>query len=277
MNTVTTSKTSSLWPRIITSLILIPSALAAVYMGGWILAAWASAAGVAMAREWVRIVHREPAVGWRLGVHAFAILASQALLVLGHADYAMASIFLAALIGNVLALRNEERSIWTVMGILFIAFPCLAFAHLRTLNPYGFETVVWLLCIVWATDSAAYLAGSIFQGPKLAPRISPNKTWAGAIAGLAAGIVIGIVLTQLTGFAAHPAYVGVCALVSLLTQCGDLAESLMKRTYGVKDASDLIPGHGGALDRLDGLIVATSGVALLAVLTGQSPLMWALP
>lgn len=277
MNTVTTSKSSSLWPRIITSLILIPSALAAVFTGGWILAAWIAAAGVAMAREWVRIVHREPVIGWRVGLHAVAIFASQALLVLGHMDYAMASIFLAALVGNVVALRNEERSIWTVMGILFIAFPCLAFASLRMLAPFGFETVVWLLCIVWATDSAAYLAGSTFQGPKLAPSISPNKTWAGAIAGLAGGIVVGIALTQVTEFVAHERYVAVCALVSVLTQCGDLAESLMKRTYGVKDASDLIPGHGGALDRLDGLIVATSGVALIASATGHSPLIWALP
>ncbi|MEQ1753163.1 MAG: phosphatidate cytidylyltransferase [Micropepsaceae bacterium] len=277
MTTVSPNRSSSLWPRIITSIILIPSALAAVYAGGWILAVWASAAGLAMAREWIRIVHREDSPGWRLALHAVAILASQVLLIFGRMDYALASIFLAALLGNVLAMRQEERSIWTVMGILFIALPCLAFSNLRMLTPFGLETVIWLLCIVWATDSAAYLAGSTFGGPKLAPRISPNKTWVGAISGLGAGIAAGILLTQLTGFVARENYVAACALVSMLTQCGDLAESFLKRTFGVKDASDLIPGHGGALDRLDGMIVATSGVALLVSIYGQSPVLWAVP
>lgn len=277
MSKVGTGRTSSLWPRIITSAVLIPSALAAVYSGGWVLGLWASAAGVAMAREWTRIVHGEAKPGWRLALHAAAILSSQALLLLQHIDYAFGCIFLAAMVGNILAQRNEERSVWTVMGVLFIAVPCLAFSNLRMVSPYGLETVIWLLCIVWATDSAAYLAGSALGGPKLAPEISPNKTWIGAVSGLAAGILAGIVLTQLSGLAATEKYVAACAFVSILTQCGDLAESFMKRTFGVKDASDLIPGHGGALDRLDGMIVATSGVALLVSATGQTPIIWALP
>lgn len=275
--TTVSARTSSLWPRIVTSLVLIPSALAAVYAGSWVLAIWASAAGIAMSREWIMIVHRERQFGWRIALHAAAIVASQALLVAGFANYAMACVFLMALIGNVYAQRLGERSIWTVMGIIFIALPCLAFSELRMLSPYGLETVVWLLCIVWATDSAAYLAGSSLGGPKLAPFISPNKTWAGAVSGLAAGIVAGIVLTQVTGFVARESFVLACAGVSLLTQCGDLAESFLKRTFGVKDASDLIPGHGGALDRLDGMIVATAGVAILTGIIGHSPVVWAAP
>jgi phosphatidate cytidylyltransferase len=263
-------KQSSLLPRILTSIVLIPSALLAVYLGGWVLAAFASAAGLAMAREWVKIVHREDA-GWRLALHAMAIILSQALLVLGHSHYAMASILLMALIGNVYAQRLGERSAWTVMGILFVAVPCLAFSDLRLLVPFGLETVIWVLFLVWATDSAAYLAGSALGGPKLAPMISPNKTWVGAVSGMAAGIVVGITLAAVSGFEPGIAYVSACAAVSLLTQCGDLAESFLKRTFGVKDASDLIPGHGGALDRLDGLVVATCGVALFVQLAGFSP------
>ncbi len=276
MTTVSARK-SSLWPRIVTSLVLIPSALAAVYAGGWVLAIWAMAASIAMSREWIMIVHKERQPGWRLALHAAAIVMSQTLLVAGHANFAMAAVFFMALVGNVYAQRLGERSIWTVMGIVFIALPSLAFSELRMLTPYGLETVVWLLCIVWATDSAAYLAGSAFGGPKLAPQISPNKTWAGAVSGLAAGIIAGILLTQLSGFVAREPYVLACAGVSLLTQCGDLAESFLKRTFGVKDASDLIPGHGGALDRLDGMIVATSGVAILAGIIGHSPIVWAAP
>jgi phosphatidate cytidylyltransferase len=157
------------------------------------------------------------------------------------------------------------------MGILFIAFPCLAFSELRMLPSQGLETVVWMLCIVWATDSAAYLAGSALGGPKLAPLISPNKTWVGSVSGLAAGIVAGITLATLAGLSPVATYVAACAGVSVLTQCGDMAESFLKRTFGVKDASDLIPGHGGALDRLDGLIFATVGVAVFVRIAGQSP------
>jgi len=276
MTTVSARK-SSLWPRIVTSLVLIPSALAAVYAGGWVLAIWAMAASIAMSREWIMIVHKERQPGWRLALHAAAIGMSQTLLVAGHANFAMAAVFIMALVGNVYAQRLGERSIWTVMGIVFMALPSLAFSELRMLTPFGLETVIWLLCIVWATDSAAYLAGSVFGGPKLAPLISPNKTWAGAVSGLAAGIVAGILLTQIFGFVAREPYVLACAGVSLLTQCGDLAESFLKRTFGVKDASDLIPGHGGALDRLDGMIVATSGVAILAGIIGHSPIVWAAP
>jgi len=269
--TTLSAKNSSLWPRILTSLVLIPSALFAVYAGGWVLAVWAAAAGLAMSREWVKIVHREEAPGWRLALHAAAILPSQGLLLAGYPEYAMVCILLMALVGNVYAQRLGERSVWTVMGILFIAIPCLAFSELRMLPSQGLETVVWMLCIVWATDSAAYLAGSALGGPKLAPLISPNKTWVGSVSGLAAGIVAGITLATLAGLSPVATYVAACAGVSVLTQCGDMAESFLKRTFGVKDASDLIPGHGGALDRLDGLIFATVGVAVFVRIAGQSP------
>jgi phosphatidate cytidylyltransferase len=121
------------------------------------------------------------------------------------------------------------------------------------------------------------VAGSIFGGPKLAPLVSPSKTWAGAVAGLAAGTLISIVLAQAVEASASWQFVGASVVLSVLTQCGDLAESFLKRTFGVKDASDLIPGHGGALDRLDGLIFATLGLGAFVGLAGHSPLMWAVP
>lgn len=268
---------SSLWPRIAAAAVLIPAALVAVYVGGWVLGVWTAAAGFAMAREWVRIVHREN-FGWRLGLHAFALCASQGLLAFDKPDWALASIFLAALLGSVAAQARGEPTPWVILGILYIAVPCLSFVWLRHLIPHGFETVVWLLCVVWATDSAAYVAGSILGGPKLAPLISPSKTWAGATAGLAAGTLASILLTQVAGVAASWQFIGASVALSFLTQCGDLAESFLKRTFGVKDASDLIPGHGGALDRLDGLIFATLGLAAFVGLAGFSPIAWtALP
>ncbi len=267
------AKRSSLWPRILAAVVLVPAALGAVYLGGWVLAVWVVAAGVAMAVEWNAIVHRER-MGWRLGFHVAALAASQALVALGHADWALASILVVALVGNAVAQRREERGLWIVLGVLYIAVPCLALVWLREQAPYGLSMVIWLFLVVWATDSAAYLAGSTVGGPKLAPDISPSKTWAGAVAGLAAGVAATIGFAQLFGGVADVRLVAAGALLSLLTQCGDLAESSLKRTFGVKDASDLIPGHGGALDRLDGMIFATLGLAAYVAAANMSPLAW---
>lgn len=264
---------STLWPRILAAAILIPSALGAVYLGGWVLAVWTVAAGLAMAREWVQIVHRET-FQWRFALHAVALAASQALLALGHASWAFTAILLVALLGNIATRARNEPGIWVALGVVYIAIPCLAFVWLRNMEPNGLWTAVWLLCVVWATDSAAYVAGSAFGGPKLAPAISPNKTWAGAIAGLVAGALATLILSQLVGVVAVWPFVGAGLVLSLLTQCGDLAESSLKRTFGVKNASDLIPGHGGALDRLDGLIFATLGLAAYVDQFGMSPIAW---
>lgn len=266
-------KRSTLWPRILASVVLVPAALAAVYAGNWVLAVWVAAAGVAMAVEWTAIVHRER-MGWRLGLHVLALAASQALVVVGRADWAVASILVVALLGNVIAQGKGQRGVWVVLGIVYIAVPCLALVWLRQHVPHGFEMVFWLLLVVWATDSGAYVAGSVFGGPKLAPDISPSKTWTGAIAGLAAGIAATIGFAHYFGAAADPRFVAAGTALSLLTQCGDLAESALKRTFGVKDASDLIPGHGGALDRLDGMLFATLGLAGYVAWLGVSPIAW---
>jgi phosphatidate cytidylyltransferase len=266
-------KRSSLWPRILAAAVLVPAALGAVYVGNWVLAVWVVAAGVAMALEWTAIVHRER-LGWRLGLHVLALAASQALLAVGRPDWALASILFTALIGNLIAQGQQERGLWVALGILYIAVPCLALVWLRQQNPFGLETIIWLFLVVWATDSAAYVAGSVFGGPKLAPAISPSKTWAGAVAGLAAGIAATIVFAHWFGGAADAKFVVAGTALSLLTQCGDLAESSLKRTFGVKDASDLIPGHGGALDRLDGMIFATLGLAAYVEWAKDSPLAW---
>jgi phosphatidate cytidylyltransferase len=248
----------------------------AAYVGGWVLAVWTVAAGLAMSREWVAIVHRE-AFGWRFALHALALAASQGALAAGYPDWALTGILFVSLIGSVAAQAGQERAVWVVLGIVYIAVPCLAFVWLRQHVPHGFQTVLWLLCIVWATDSAAYAAGSILGGPKLAPQISPSKTWAGAVAGLAAGTLASILLAQVSGGVPDWRFIGVGVALSFLTQCGDLAESVLKRTFGVKDASDLIPGHGGALDRLDGLLFATLGLAAFVGVTGRSPFDWVLP
>lgn len=267
---------SNLLPRILAAVVLVPTALLAVWEGNWALGIFVSAAAVAMAREWCRMVHQED-MGWRFALHVLAIGASQTLVALGFAQWGLSAILVAALAGSAAAQARDERAIWVMLGILAIAVPCLAFVWLRQDPLNGFDTIIWLLCVVWATDSAAYVAGSYLGGPKLAPAISPSKTWTGAVAGLAAGALAGILLPQLAGKVATLQFVGASLALSVLTQCGDLAESFLKRNFGVKDASDLIPGHGGALDRLDGLIFATLGLAAYLLYAGQSPVAWIAP
>lgn len=264
---------SSFWPRTLAAAVLVPTTLAAVWVGGWILGVWTTAAGLAMSREWVRIVHAENLTGWHFGLHAAALATSQILLQLGHADWALAAILVVALLANVAARAGDEPGLWSVAGIVFIAVPCFALVWLRQ-SPHGAETVLWVFLVVWATDSAAYLAGSVFGGPKLAPAISPSKTWAGAVAGLAAGAAATIGWAQFLGLTPIAAFLAAGLGLAVLTQCGDLAESVLKRSFGVKDASDLIPGHGGALDRLDGMIFATLGLAAYVAWAGQSPIAW---
>ena len=264
---------SSLWPRIIAAAILIPAALLAVYDGGWILGVWTTAAGLAMAREWVSIVHRET-FGWRFALHAVALAVSQTLLALDHPDWAFTAILVVALLGSVAAQARHERGLWVALGVIYIAVPCLAFVWIRHSALFGLWSLVWLFAVVWATDSTAYVAGSVLGGPRLAPAISPSKTWAGAVGGLVAGVAATAILAHLLGIVAIWPFLAAGLVLSLLTQCGDLAESILKRTFGVKDASDLIPGHGGALDRLDGLIFATLGLAAYMQQTGQSPIAW---
>ncbi|MBI1211522.1 MAG: phosphatidate cytidylyltransferase [Alphaproteobacteria bacterium] len=263
---------STLWLRVLAAAVLIPVTLLFTFLGGWALSAWVALAGLAMSVEWVQIVHKER-FGWRFGLHALALASSLALAAIERPNLGWTAILVCALIGAVAAQAREERAIWMIVGIVYVATPCLAFAWIREVRPLGLETVVWLLAVVWTTDSVAYGAGSYLGGPKLAPSVSPKKTWAGAIGALICAAIVS------SGFAlaigANVAIVITVGLVlSLLTQMGDLAESALKRTFGVKDMSDLIPGHGGALDRLDGLLFATLGLAGALLVTGVSPLAW---
>jgi phosphatidate cytidylyltransferase len=127
---------------------------------------------------------------------------------------------------------------------------------------------VWLLLVVWTTDIGAYFAGRSIGGPKLAPRISPGKTWAGLVGGMAAAGLVGGLLTALAG-AGFWLAAGLGALLAAVAQAGDLFESRLKRHAGVKDSGHLIPGHGGLLDRIDGLVFAAPTFALVVALMGQ--------
>ncbi|MDX2113290.1 MAG: phosphatidate cytidylyltransferase [Alphaproteobacteria bacterium] len=172
------------------------------------------------------------------------------------------------------ALTAGESRAWQLAGYGYVALPCASLVWLRNaefasdLNG-GAHVVLYLLFVVWATDIGAYFAGKRIGGPKLAPALSPNKTWAGLLGGMAAAAAVGAICAS---FTPYPLSLVGCALLAMLlavvAQAGDLFESWLKRRAGVKDSGTLIPGHGGLLDRIDGLVTATPLFALMVYLSG---------
>lgn len=155
------------------------------------------------------------------------------------------------------------RMAWFVPGVIYLIIAGGCLIWLRGVNDTGFIVVCWLFALVWGTDSGAYVAGTMIGGPKLAPRISPNKTWAGLIGGMITAAIIGYsahVLFDLSNSAASIIILSIA--LAFLSQCGDLLESGAKRYFGVKDSGTIIPGHGGVLDRIDGLVAAAIGAGV---------------
>jgi phosphatidate cytidylyltransferase len=160
-------------------------------------------------------------------------------------------------------------------GTLWIVLAAAALLWLRTDLSAGRANLLFLLLLVWASDIGAYLVGRLVGGPRLAPLISPGKTWSGAAGGVAAALAVGWGAVWLLPTAASPAWVAaVAAVLCVIGQLGDLAESWAKRCFGVKDSGTLIPGHGGLLDRLDALIAVAPVAALLALWLGRGVLLW---
>ncbi len=164
--------------------------------------------------------------------------------------FALPLLFLPALAG--LSLLNQNRSVYIVFTLLIMV---AAFGLLVQRGDFGFAWIGWLIAVVVVTDVVGYFAGRIIGGPKFWPRVSPKKTWSGTVAGWIAAAVVGGLFMRLTGAGAE--LIGVSVALSMASQVGDIAESAVKRRMGVKDASNLIPGHGGVLDRFDGMLGAS--------------------
>lgn len=263
---------SALRLRILSSLVLGPLALAAVWFGRpWLPLLALLATGV-MDWEWARLSLRKGsnATGAVIVLSGIAALAAA----IGHTGLAL----LVALGGGVAVLAvalagGEAEPLWAAGGTLWIAVDMVGYLWLAGLPAQGRDNALWLLAVVWATDIGAYAVGRGVGGPRLAPRLSPNKTWAGLGGGVAAACLIGLATAYLTG--AAPLVLAVASLgLAVIAQLGDLAESLAKRHFGVKDSSHLIPGHGGLLDRLDGFLAAAAVASLATWLVGSPPLAW---
>lgn len=158
------------------------------------------------------------------------------------------------------------RRIMIGVGFAYIVLSMAALVSLRSVPEYGFELVVWLILVVIATDMGGYFAGRVFGGPKLWPAVSPKKTWSGAAGGWVLAMLVGIGFSTLTGVSMLPSLL-YSLIFAIVSQMGDLIESMLKRRFDVKDAGSFLPGHGGALDRFDGLMAA----ALASLVLGIGP------
>lgn len=240
--------------RVLSALVLIPVGLGCLWLGGWMWAALVALASVGLAFEWADLC-REPR--WPAAAQAILLVAAVTSATVGFGGSGV--LLLAG--GTIACWATRGRLAWA-MGLPYLGLPAIALVWLRGPGDAGRGDVLFVLLVVWATDIAAYAVGRMVGGPRLAPAISPGKTWSGAVGGLAGAVLV--------GWAAGLAAVPIAALLSVVAQAGDLMESALKRRFGVKDSGKLIPGHGGLLDRLDGVLAAAPVAALLVLATGRS-------
>ena len=263
--------------RAASAAILVPAALGVAYLGGPVFTAAVGVAGILAWLEWRRLLGR-PAVDPAGLVGLVGVAAICALFAtLGAAAAGAAAAATAAAVAG--AERGSLRARAAGMsGAGIILFLLVATLALRGDDAVGRATVFWLFAVVWASDTGAYAAGRALGGPRLAPRISPAKTWAGAVGGVAAAVGASILLGWLMALAGWAAerppltlLAAAGALGSIVGQMGDLAESAFKRRVGADDSGRLIPGHGGILDRSDALAAATFALMLATLASGAEP------
>ncbi|MBM3516491.1 MAG: phosphatidate cytidylyltransferase [Alphaproteobacteria bacterium] len=263
--------------RVASGLVLAPIAVASAWLGGWWFAVLTGAVALLAAGEWERLLGRRAGIA-TIGLGA-VILGGLFLAQIGLPLTALAAVLAAAGGAAGFALLNRRVSPWHAAGIVHLAVPVVALIWLRSEPSSGRASVLWLLLVVWATDIGAFACGRIIGGAKLAPRLSPGKTWAGAVGGLSAAALVGLVAASLDTVGLGPALGPVALIVllslvvSLAAQGGDLIESALKRRFLVKDSGRLIPGHGGVLDRVDSLLLASPAAAGIALAKGGA-LLW---
>jgi phosphatidate cytidylyltransferase len=258
-------KRSDLALRVVSSLVLVPLVIGITYVGGWPFALLWGAAAVGIWYEWSALVSggvRRPA----LLAGGLALVAATAFAGLGQVDHALIALALGILAAVVVA--KPSRRIWTASGIVYAGAALLAPIVLRQDAEFGFVAVLLLYAVVWATDIGGYFGGRAIGGPKLWRRVSPNKTWSGALSGTAAAIVAGLAVSRFGGAPALLLMVPVILILSVVSQAGDLFESAIKRRFDAKDSGHILPGHGGLMDRLDGFLVAATVAALIGLAHG---------
>ena len=252
----------NLMMRVLAAAVLAPAAIAIAYAGGWLWLSLVTLAAIGLYVEWLTIV----------GARAPRVMAAGIMTLVGAAIWLgigrIGATYVIVVLGVIVAaLLSPHRRGWAAAGGCY-AFAALIASVLVRLDPvWGFTALMFVLLVVWVTDIGGYFAGRGIGGPKLWPRVSPKKTWAGAIGGFALSLVIAAGFAAFDLGKAGPLLL-LAAVLSVASQLGDLFESAVKRRFGVKDSSQIIPGHGGLLDRLDGFVAAVVLAAIFGLLQG---------
>ena len=258
--------------RVISAVVILPLAIAAIWFGGMAFSVMVLLIAVAMGWELSRLCQAAPGVA--ILVVAIFLLTGGLSLLESYQGAIASAVGGTAIIALLLQFSRSGAPKILIMGIAYISIALLSIVWLRFGGEGGLLLFFWMTAVVVATDVGAYFTGRSIGGPKLAPRISPAKTWSGLIGG---AIFAGLASAVLVGVSGSPEYARVMAfagILAALAQLGDLIESGVKRKVGVKDASNLIPGHGGVLDRLDGFLTVAPAMALMTWFAGGSPLEW---
>lgn len=264
--------------RVAAALVLVPAALLAAYVGGWIYALFWTAAAAAVLYEWTTLV------GGRDSWLSFAagLLGLIAALLLGFSMGRFGVAVLLMCLGGLGAaiFAPGERRVWVFAGVLYAGALLLGTLVLRADPALGFVAMLLLFAVVWATDIAGYFVGRAIGGPKLAPRISPGKTWSGAIGGVVFAVAAAFGVALVARLPSVWPILILAVALSVVAQGGDLMESAIKRRFNAKDAGTLIPGHGGVMDRLDGFWAALLLAVCIGLIrgglddSGQGLLLW---
>jgi phosphatidate cytidylyltransferase len=248
--------------RVAAAAVLAPLAIAITYAGGWLWLGFVTLVAIGLYVEWLTIVGARTPSATAAGV--MALFGGAVWLGLDHVGAAYVFVALGVVVP---ALLSPHRRGWAALGGCYAFAALIASVAVRLDPVWGFTALMFVLLIVWVTDIGGYFAGRGIGGPKLWPRVSPKKTWAGAIGGFAASLMVAAGFAAF-GFGKTLPLLLLGAVLSIGSQLGDLFESAVKRRFGVKDSSHIIPGHGGLLDRLDGFVAAVVLAAIFGFLRG---------
>jgi len=268
-----------LWLRIASAAVLVPVAVAAAVSGGPAFAVLVGLVGAVTAVEWASVTGADGGRRFDAAtlVVAAAVFVAALWATLGDPAVAFALVAAAAVLAAAIGSRPAGRPL-AAAGALYAGVPSVVLVALRD-GPAGLWVVLFVFVVVWVTDIAAYVGGRSIGGPKLWPAVSPKKTWSGSLSGLAGGVLAGLAVAAAADVPLSTATAVLAAGLSIVSQAGDLAESALKRHFGRKDSGRLIPGHGGVMDRVDGLLAAVvlAGLAALTDIAAPASLLGGAP
>jgi phosphatidate cytidylyltransferase len=252
--------------RVISAAVMLVLVLGATFAGGAWFVAFCAIAVVFVAMEFSALTRLSLPKGFAPAILAFSVITIAAWFLAGPRVAFL--LFLAEFGALALAQAATHGKLWAASGLAYSVLPFLALSLLRGDSEKGLHAILFVFAVVFAADTFAYFAGRAIGGPKLAPAISPNKTWSGFIGGLIGSVVVALILLRIFGYSPGLLPIGFALGISFVSQMGDLFESWIKRRFGKKDSGAMIPGHGGLLDRIDGLIFASVAAWVAAIAAG---------